>query len=87
MPLASSPKWPQKGEPTAGTLEWLIARYRETNAWQRLSLATRRQGETILKQVLASAGEESIATVTTETIAAGRDRRSKTPFQARHFLG
>jgi integrase len=49
-------------------------------------LATRRQRENILRQVLATAGDKPIVRITTETIAAGRDRRSKTPFQARHFL-
>jgi integrase len=83
--LATAPR-PQKGDPEAGTLRWLVARYRETNAWQSLSLATRRQRENILKQALATAGDRPIARITTETIAAGRDRRSKTPFQARHFL-
>jgi hypothetical protein len=83
--LSTAPKL-QKGEPAASTLGWLVARYRETDAWQRLSLATRRQRENILKQVLATAGDKSIARITTETVAAGRDRRAKTPFQARHFL-
>src|ERR1700722_4393383 len=83
--LATAPR-PQKGDPEAGTLRWLVARYRETNAWQSLSLATRRQRENILKQVLATAGDRPMARITTETIAVGRDRRSKTPFQARHFL-
>jgi integrase len=83
--LSSAPL-PQKGEPAAGTLGWLVARYRETSAWQKLSLATRRQRENILKHVLASAADKPIARITADTIAAGRDRRSKTPFQARHFL-
>jgi integrase len=83
--LANSPK-PQTGEIAAGTLAWLVERYRETGDWQRLSLATKRQRESILKQVLASAGDKPIARITTDSIAAGRDRRIKTPFQARHFL-
>jgi integrase len=83
--LARSPK-PQKGEVAGGTLAWLVERYRETGDWQSLSLATKRQRENILKQVLASAGDKPIARITTDTIAAGRDRRIKTPFQARHFL-
>ena len=64
----------------------VITRYRETSAWTAFSLATRRQRENIFKQVLASAGDKPIARITTDTIAAGRDRRIKTPFQARHFL-
>jgi hypothetical protein len=83
--LDNSPK-PQKGEPSAGTLAWLVVRYRETGDWQRLSLATRRQRENVLKQVLSSAGDKPVSRISTDTIATGRDRRIKTPFQARHFL-
>ena len=84
--LASSPQRPERGEPAADSLAWLITRYRETSAWTGFSLATRRQRENIFEQVLASAGDKPIAQITTEAIAAGRDRRAKTPFQARHFL-
>lgn len=70
----------------AGSLQWLIERYRETPAWTSLSMATRRQRENILRQVIKTAGQEPDTVVTEATIAAGRDRRGKTPFQARHFL-
>ena len=36
-----------KGGASAGTLAWLIERYRETPAWLDLSLATRQQREAI----------------------------------------
>ena len=49
-------------------------------------MATRRQRENILKQVIATAGDKPFTQITEATIAAGRDRRAKTPFQARHFL-
>ena len=62
--VSSSPKRPQKDEPAAGTLGWLISRYRETAAWTGFSLATRRQRENILKQVLATAGDKPIAKIT-----------------------
>lgn len=85
--IAMPPQRPEKGEHAAGTLGWLIERYRETNAWQSLSLATRRQRENIFKQVLEIAGGNSVACVTQKSIVVGRDRRAKTaPFQARHFL-
>jgi integrase len=72
---------------STGTLAWLVARYRETGAWTDLSLATRRQRENILRQVLESAGRQPVVKITKATIVAGRDRRAvKTPFQARHFL-
>src|SRR5262249_1542420 len=70
----------------AGSLAWLIARYRETPAWTTFSLATRRQRENVFRQVIESAGQVPYSEITAATIAAGRDRRGKTPFQARHFL-
>jgi integrase len=72
--------------PETGTLAWLIARYRETAAWSELSAATRRQRENIFKHVLETAGQQPFAQITSATIAAGRERRAKTPAQARHFL-
>jgi len=76
----------KKGEPSAGSLAWLIARYRETTAWESLSLATRRQRENIFKQVLDAAGHQPVSKVTRAQIIAGKERRKETPFQARHFL-
>ena len=75
---------PQKAEEVAGTLGWLITRYRETDAWQSFSLATRQRRESILKQVLTTSGDKPISRITTVAIVAGRDRRK--PFQAVHFL-
>lgn len=87
-----------KGEPIAqpvslssaahpnGTLGWLIARYRETSAWQGFSIATRKQRENIFEQMIATAGTKPLAKITKATITAGRDRRRDTPAQARNFL-
>jgi integrase len=83
--LSSKPRV-QKGAPALGTLAWLIDRYRNSTDWSALSLATRRQRENIFKQVIGSAGTKAYAKITEATIAEGRDRRSMTPFQARHFL-
>jgi integrase len=77
---------PAKTEAPSGTLAWLIARYREVEAWSALSSATRNQREQIFRQVIASAGREQFSRITSDVIAAGRDRRAKTPFAARHFL-
>ena len=53
----------------------------------KLSLATRRQRENILKHVLGSAGRQPLDKITRAAMVAGRDKRAKdTPFQARHFL-
>jgi integrase len=76
----------EKAAHSTDSLAWLIARYRETTAWQGLSAATRRQRENIFRQVIASAGDQPFARITSATIAAGRDRRAATPAQARHFL-
>lgn len=78
---------PISGSPVrSGSLEWLITRYREVAAWTALSVATRRQRENILKQIIKSAGKEPFTAITEATIAAGRDRRGSTPAQARHFI-
>lgn len=75
-----------KGSPAAGTLAWLVARYRETTAWAALSAATRRQRENIFVHVLESAGQQPYAKISDAAILAGRERRGATPAQARNFL-
>lgn len=76
----------EKARQSADSLAWLIARYRETTVWNGLSLATRRQRENFFRQVIASAGDQHFARITSATIAAGRDRRAATPAQAECFL-
>ena len=71
---------------SAGTLAWLLARYRETSAWRDLSLATRRQRENIFLHVIEKSGRELYRAVDRKNVTAGRDRRSATPAQARNFL-
>ncbi len=83
--LSSQPRHDHKGT-SAGTLAWLIERYRETTAWRDLSAATRRQRENIFLHVIQTAGGQSLGAITTATILAGRERRVETPSQARHFL-
>lgn len=70
----------------AGSLAWLIERYREVDAWRSLSSATRRQRENIFKHVLASAGRCAYRDITKATIVTGKDKRAATPSQARNFL-
>ena len=77
---------PKKGAPPAGTLAWLIDRYRDLSAWRAYSLATRRQRENIYKQVITTAGTTPVSKITEAVIVAGRERRKVTPFQARHFI-
>ncbi|HEY7243368.1 MAG TPA: tyrosine-type recombinase/integrase [Xanthobacteraceae bacterium] len=83
--ISGSPQTQQQG-PSTGSLAWLIERYRETEAWRSLSLATRRQRENILRSVQATAGNTPYTRIDRATIIAGRERRAHTPHQARHFL-
>jgi len=76
----------RKASPSNQSLEWLITRYRETTAWSDLSAATRRRRENIFKGAIETAGHESYARINQATITAGKERRAKTPHQARHFL-
>jgi len=82
--LAGAPV--RKAVASTNSLQWLITRYRETTAWTDLSVATRRQRDNVFKGVIETAGAESYARVTRATIELGRERRSATPHQARHFL-
>jgi integrase len=76
----------KKPAPQSGTLSWLWDRYRETTSWSRLSNATRRQRENIMKHVLEKAGHQPYARITTQTIMNALDKRRETPAAARHFL-
>jgi hypothetical protein len=53
----------------------------EPLVFHRMSPATE-----IAEQILETAGKQPFAKITTSVIMAGRDRRSKTPVQARKFL-
>src|SRR5215469_490925 len=81
--LAGKPR-PAKAGATAGTLAWLIERYRETTAWIDLSLATRRNRENHFRRAIQSAGHQPSSAITQEHIVKARD--SRTPAQARKFL-
>jgi integrase len=83
--LAGKPRH-TKTDAAAGTLAWLIERYRETTAWTDLSLATRRNRENHFRRAIQAAGHQPIRAITQEHITAGRDRRATTPAQARNFL-
>lgn len=75
-----------KAVPGAGSLHWLVTRYRETGAYRSLSNATRRQRDNIFKGVLEKAGHVPFASITRKKIAEAREDRSATPAQARNFL-
>lgn len=83
--LAGTPRT-AKEKAHAGTLAWLIERYRETSAWSELSLATRRQRENIFVHVIKTGGNQPFTAVSRGGLTAARDKRAKTPHQARNFL-
>lgn len=84
--LLGQPRVTKQSRRYSNTLAWLVEEYRKKDAWRSLSLATRRQRENILRQVLETAGGEPYADITARHIEEGKDRRIDTPFQARHFL-
>lgn len=67
-----------------GSLEWLWMLYRQTGAWTELSMATRRQRENIMRQVLATGGNQPLSSITGKAIENGIQRRK--PYAARHFV-
>lgn len=72
--------------PRSGTLQWLYGKYREAEAWSKLSKSTRRARENIFKGVLETAGAEPYADIDRESIQEAKDRRRETPHQCRCFL-
>lgn len=77
---------PEPGKAKSGTLLWLYDRYRETEAWSKLSKSTRRARENIFRGVMATAGASAYAEIKQAHIQAGKDRRRETPAQSRCFL-
>ena len=78
---------PQRGPAApSGSLAWLIARYRDSGAWARLSSATRRQRDNTFLHVIEAAGNAPFTQIIPKNIHDGLDRRHATPFAARDFL-
>jgi integrase len=72
------------GKAVKGSLQWLWMLYRQTAAWTGLSLATRKQRERIMRQVLATGGDQPLSKITPRAIQQGIERRKA--FAARHFM-
>jgi len=70
----------------AGTLAWLVARYRDSGEWAGLATATRRQRENIFRNAIAKSGSVKVAAITQAVIVKARDKRKDTPAAARNFL-
>jgi integrase len=75
-----------KGSIGAGSLEWLIRRYRESSTWEALASATRDQRENILRHVEKGAGDIPFKAITRAKIIEGREKRKATPNQANNFI-
>ena len=76
----------EKAKEEPETLNWLVARYRETSAWSELAEATRRQRENIFKRVLKKAGTVPFKSITRSHIVATRDEKRHTPSAANNFI-
>jgi hypothetical protein len=76
---------PAKAEPSAGTLGWLIARYRETSAWLKLAAATRRQREPAPTQVGPDRFAQKSVPANPGRVGEGADRRCRSRWL--HFNG
>lgn len=70
----------------AGSLGWLIARYRETGEYLALSPATRKQRDNIFKHVVDQSGHVPAQLVTKAKIEQAKQKRVATPAQSRNFL-
>ncbi|MEI8714764.1 tyrosine-type recombinase/integrase [Mesorhizobium sp. ISC11] len=78
---------PQKqAKAGAGSLAWLIIRYKDSGAFAALSAATKRQRDNILKGVSAKAGHHPFKSISRKSIINGREARASTPAQARNYL-
>lgn len=85
--LAGLPPPVRRGAPRAHTLAWLIAQYRAASSdWAILSPATRRQRDNIFVTLIDAHGNDPYRAITHSSIIASREKRVKTPSQARNFL-
>ncbi len=69
-----------------GSVAWAVALYKQSSVWLKLSSATRRQRENILKKIVAAAGDQPLGAITRAKVVQGREDRAATPFAARHFV-
>lgn len=70
-----------------GTFGQLWTLYRASPSWDKLSTATKKQRDNLIKPALARAGNQPLEVWTRKFIIASCDARGATPAQARNFLG
>ncbi|MBO6542346.1 MAG: tyrosine-type recombinase/integrase [Alphaproteobacteria bacterium] len=75
-----------KKAPVKGNLSWLIAQYRQSGDWARLSIATRKNRENIYRNIVAQAGDVPYDRITRTDVVRGQERRASKPFAARDYL-
>ena len=68
------------------TLAWLLARYRESSAWERLSPATRSARDNIFHAMHKKSGDLPFSDVTREVVYEAREARKATPAMANAHL-
>lgn len=68
------------------TLQWLVEKYQASAEWRALRTSTQRMRANILKNVCKTGGGVLISKIDRKVIAAGRDRRAKTPSAAVNFM-
>jgi integrase len=75
------------GRSGEGTFGWLWTLYRASPAWERLSQATKKQRDNLMRLALERAGSQPLDRFDRKFIIASCDARASTPAQARNFLG
>lgn len=80
----SKPLAKDRKEPTSESLAWLVARYRESNAWTSLSYGTRRAREYNLREM--ESVDIAYKSITSGDLFASMEKRSHKPNMANHFL-
>jgi integrase len=70
----------------AGSLKWLVDKWRQSSDWLKTSPATRKQRDNILAPIIAKNGDLPFAQMKARHIRDGREERKNTPFAANNFL-
>lgn len=76
----------KRSGPDSGTLEWLIARYRESAHFVGLKASTRYVRDGIMHGVAKESGHVQFSKITRKHIREAMDRRAATPHAANNFL-
>ena len=84
--VAGNPLPVARKQKASGSLAWLLDRYRESSAWDKLSAATRRQRDNIFSHVISQSGSQPFRDISKQNIINAREKRKDTPSQARNFL-